>query len=124
MFRVRLSTACSRPNCISSIRRNMMRCISGFFPIFQHRFDQQPHPCHAVHTVWFLWRLATASVPVNLRYAIYVYSGLSFPMWLNLQSGQVLQVLCCQGTQLGKCSESVQCAMLKACDAYADMGQS
>ena len=24
---------------------------------------------------------------------------------------------------IGKYSESVQCAMLKACDAYADMGQ-
>jgi len=25
--------------------------------------------------------------------------------------------------ELGKSSESVQCAMLKACDAFADMGQ-
>jgi len=29
--------------------------------------------------------------------------------------------ICC--TRIGKSSESVQCAMLKACDACADMGQ-
>jgi len=30
---------------------------------------------------------------------------------------------CVAGADAGKSSESVQCAMLKACDACADMGQ-
>jgi len=35
----------------------------------------------------------------------------------------VIQILTAPGRELGKSSESVRCAMLKACDACADMGQ-